>query len=355
VKLAALFGLGSDEISLANPEWLWWLLPFVAISIAIRVRNRPAALGWPSLAAARSAGARRVDWVRGASIALRAFAAIALAMVLARPVGVHRAPPEPGFGLDLVLVVDASGSMRSVDTQVDGQRTPRIELARRAVARFAETRVAAGDRVALVVFGESAFTPCPLTSDSALLLAALARVEAGVAGEATALGEALALAVRRVIAGRPTVAPGGPIDGHAIVLLTDGRNNAGALSLDVATAIARDEGVRVHTVAIGTRGTETPMARGKTASVRSLRFERHDVDSKALAAVAAATGGRFFAARRSDELAAVYREIDALERVARRLPPRIRHSQRPEATLALAGVFLIAEVAIARVFGRRLP
>jgi Ca-activated chloride channel family protein len=114
-------------------------------------------------------------------------------------------------------------------------------------------------------------------------------------------------------------------------------------------------GVRVHTIAIGTAGDEVPMAVVEDGARRELHFERHDVDAAALEWIAAATQGRFFPARRSDQLEAVYRDIDALERVVRPLPPRVHRSDRPEPLLALAGTFLIAEIAMARVLRRRIP
>ena len=97
------------------------------------------------------------------------------------------------------------------------------------------------------------------------------------------------------------------------------------------------------------------MALAEKGTRRGLHFERHDVDAAALERIAAATQGRFFRARRSDELEAVYRDIDALERVVRSLPPRVRHRDRPEPLLALAGGCLIAEIAMARVLRRRIP
>jgi Ca-activated chloride channel family protein len=344
-------GLGA----LAHPAWLLLLLPAVVVALAVAIRSRPSALDWPGLPEACAAGARRFDAVRGLSRALRAAALLALAGVLAGPVGVHRAPPEPGYGLDLVLVVDASGSMRAIDTHVAGERRSRLDLARQVVARFAEERAAEGDRVALVVFGETAFTPCPLTSDGNLLAASLRRVHAGVGGEATALGDALALAVKRAVAGRRSAAGEAPLAGRAVVLLTDGRNNAGSISPEIATALARAEGVRVHTVAIGGADGEVPMAVTEPGAGRGLHFERHDLDDAALERIAAATGGRSFPARSSNQLEAVYRDIDALERVVRHLPPRVRHSDRPEPLLALAGAFLITEIAMARVLRRRIP
>jgi Ca-activated chloride channel family protein len=123
---------------------------------------------------------------------------------------------------------------------------------------------------------------------------------------------------------------------------------------DVAAGLASAEGVRVHTVAIGTAGA--PVAMEPPEAVRHLvRLERHDVDHESLSRIAAASGGRFFPARRSEELRAVYREIDALERVPRPLPPRKRSAPRPEPLLAAAGGLLLVELAAARVARRRLP
>jgi Ca-activated chloride channel family protein len=340
--------------------WLAAALVLCALfAVARALRAREPALPWPALDEARSAGARRADPVRLAALGLRALALGALALVIAGPVALHLAPASAGLGLDLVLVLDVSGSMRALDAEVDGEARTRVELAREVVARFARDRAAAGDRVGLVVFGDDAFTQCPMTSDGALLAAAALRVEAGMAGEATALGDALALGVKRVTSGRagaepaqearPT--PDAPVAGRLVVLLTDGRSNAGAVPTDVAVALARAHGVRVHAVGIGSEGA-VAMADGGGGR---LHFERHDLDAETLGRIAAATGGRFFRARSSRDLAAVYEEIDALERVARDERPRERRAPRPEPLLAAAGGLVALEIALARLLARRLP
>lgn len=348
----ALAALGIE--SWLRPGWLLGgaLVALLAAGAAWRIR--PAAADWPDQDAARAAGAARTDVLRGVGLLLRGAALLLLGAVLAGPVGVHRTPPEPGLGLDLVLVVDASGSMRALDAEVEGSWQTRLDLARRVVARFAERRAAEGDRVALVVFGESAFTQCPLTSDGALLRAALERVEAGMAGEATALGDALALAVKRA-AGAAAAVASAPSPGKVAVLLTDGRHNAGALSVESAVALAVDAGLRVHTVAIGTRGEGVPMAPASGRAAGAPRLERHDVDVETLEGIARATGGLFFRARRASDLEAVYAEIDAIERVERPLPARVERSDRPEPLLALAGLCLLGELTLVRSLWRRLP
>lgn len=324
-----------------------------------RRRRAPRALAWPALAEARAAGARRGDPLALLAAALRAVALAALAFALAGPTRRGEHPPETRPGLDLVLVLDASASMRALDAEVDGVWRPRIELAREVVARFAQARASAGDRVALVAFGDTAFTLCPLAGDGALLAAALARVEAGMAGNATALGDALALAVKRAAGGSrggadalvegPTATPR---EGRLVVLLTDGRSNAGAVPVEVAAALARASATRVHAVGIGTRG-EVAMA--SPSGGRELRLARHDLDEDTLRAVAAASGGRYFEARSSADLAAVYAEIDALERAEREAPARGSGEPRPEPFLAAACLALALELGVARGVARRVP
>jgi|GEM_PF-158532 len=376
VELAHSVGIDRFD----QPGWAWLVIPAAAAWI-VGAMTRPDAFGWSAYAQIEAAGGRRIDFARWLSNALRGACVLAVLAVLAGPVGLHELPPEPGYGLDLVLALDASGSMRALDAEQQGENRTRIALAREVVARFAGHRAAAGDRVALVVFGETAFTQCPLTSDGRLLAAALDRVDAGVAGEATAIGDALTLAVKRALgaaagsgsvsgagsgtagttgmqtgsAPPPAAASGEQIAGRVVVLLTDGRNNAGALSVELATGVARSEGIRVHTVGIGSSGAEVAMAQAEGSSRRGTRFERVDVDADALRRIAARTGGRFYAARTSEDLEAVYREIDALERIARPLPSRIHESDRPEPLLALAGGLLIVEIATSRIFRRRLP
>ena len=369
-RLAAL----SDGLALSNglaalgidafeaPERLPWLFGLALIGAVWALRRRPEALAWPGMPEAVRASRRPREILPKLAIGLRAAALACLILVLARPVAENESPPEPGLGLDIVLVLDTSASMRALDTSAgleeaatadirgvdDAYTHTRLDLAARVVARFANQRVAEGDRVGLVVFGSSAFTGCPLTSDGQLLSAALARVEVGVAGEATALGDALALAVKR--APESDTAPG-----RVVVLLTDGRSNAGSVPVAVAIELAVAAQLRVHTVGIGTGGAEVPIAPRSGRGLRPVHFERHDTDPATLERIATATGGRFFAATHSRDLDAVYREIDALERAERPLPPRVRRTLRTEPLLAGAGALVALEIAIAGVLRRRIP
>ncbi len=342
-------------LPLSGVEHPWLLVILLGLGIAALVaslRRSPPALAWPALDEVRAAGGRRRDPLLTLSRGLRVGTLFALALVVAGPLARDPRPPPQGEGLDVVLVVDTSLSMRALDAEVDGEWRTRLHLAREVVRRFALHRVVSGDRVGLVVFGETAFTQCPLTSDGRLLAAALERVVPGMAGEATALGDALALAVKRVTVDAGEEPTGA---GRVVVILTDGRSNAGVIPTEVAIELARARKIRVHTDGIGSEG-EVAIAGSEGQAGRGLRFERHDLDVETLAEIAEATRGRFFEARTPSDLEAVYREIDALERVPRQEEGEERPDQPlPEPFLALAGGLLLGEVVTARVLRRRLP
>ena len=348
--IEALLGIDAFE----RPALLVVAVLAALLATAVAARRKAPALAWSAWPEIVAAGARGREFGRVAALAARAVALVLLGVAIAGPVREHRAPPPAGEGFDLVLVLDTSESMQALDAEVAGTWHTRLDLARAVVARFAEHRIAEGDRVGLVVFGETAFTLCPLSGDGRLLAAALARVTPGMAGSATAVGDALALAVKRAQPQTQQAPATGPVAGPLVVLLTDGRSNAGAIPPDVAAGLARARSVRVHTVGIGSVG-EVPMDPGAAAGGRGLRFERHDLDGATLGAIAAATGGRFFAARSSADLDSVYDTIDAQERVPRRAPPRRHRSVHPEPFLAGAALLVALELATLRGVARRIP
>lgn len=342
--------------SLAHPERAALLLVVAVLALALQLRSRRGALAHPAWRELREAGARSDLVARCMHATLRLAVLAVLAWAIAEPVALRPAPPEIARGLDILLALDTSGSMRALDTHpvdplvspepLEGMRS-RLDLALEAVRRFARTRVDEGDRVGLVVFGDRAFTQCPLTRDGRVLDEALANVRAEMAGRRTALGDGLALAVKRLEAASLASEAG-----RVIVLLTDGRSTAGEIPLGIATDLARAHGVRVHTVGIGAEHAQVAVADESTGRVR---LERHAPDFDVLARVAADTGGRFHRAVRSPDLAAVYHEIDGLERVDRPAarPPRVL--PRGEPALAVALVLLVGDVSITRLRRRPLP
>jgi Ca-activated chloride channel family protein len=254
-----------------------------------------------------------------------------LCVAAARPqqLGPPVAPPQAGR--DLMLAVDLSASMGEEDMQLGGQVVDRLTAAKAVLADFLDRR--AGDRVGLIVFGDRAFALTPLTLDRDSVRQQLDDAVVGLTGRATALGDAIALAVKRLQ--RQDAAQGGGSREHVLIVLTDGVNTAGVLEPDKAAEIARDVGVRIHAIAFG--------GDGSAMSVFGFRLPLgggDEVDEAGLARIAKLTGGRFFRARAADELAGIYAEIDRLEPVKRAgqaVRPRIERYPLPlGAALALA-------------------
>ncbi len=275
------------------------------------------------------------------SVATRCAALGLVTLALAGPVALVPKNPIGGSGIDLIVALDASGSMNALDGLIDGRRVTRLELAKHVVADFIGDR--GGDRVGLVVFGQRAFTQCPLTVDHRLVLEALGRVQVGVAGDATALGEAIGLATRRL--------------GHAdtervVLLLTDGRHNSGQLAPETAAQIARMHDVRIHAVGIGGRGV-VPFAR-RTAG-EPLRFERVDLDRDTLQTVAERTGGLFFHARRPRDLSRVAALIDRIESRPRPEDPQLQRASLTPWSVGVALLLLALEILTSYGVLRRLP
>ena len=243
------------------------------------------------------APARRLPWLLFAAWCLLALAA-------ARPQELGPAVAPPQVGRDLMLAVDLSASMGEPDMALGGRSVDRLTAAKAVLADFLDRRV--GDRIGLVVFGDRAFALTPLTLDRDSVRQQLQDSVVGLAGRATALGDAIALATKR-LQGQP--AGNG---GHVLVVLTDGVNTAGVLAPDKAAQIARDAGVRIHTIAFGGDGGGALALFGF-----QLPMGGDEVDEAGLQRIAQLTGGRFFRARDARELAGIYAEIDTLEPVAR--------------------------------------
>ncbi len=340
----ALNALTARALTVEAPLFLWLGLAAVTVlALAVALRG-PRRLSVPSAGSGRGPLASLdLGWVT--SLVLR-FGALALvAVTLARPVGLVPENPAGGSGVDLVIALDASGSMLALDAELEGRQVTRLDLAKRVVADFIGAR--GGDRIGLVAFGEHAFTQCPLTVDHRLVLESLERVEVGLVGDATAIGEAIGLATRRL---RPAGSP--DESRRVVVLVTDGRHNSGKLAPKTAAELARLAGVHIHAVGIGTEGL-VPFA--QPGAEAPLRFERVDLDRETLALVADTTGGRFFHARRPEDLRAVAAAIDRLEARPRAEDPRFRHASLAPLTLALALCLLFGEAALTHGLARRLP
>lgn len=290
--------------------WPWaallWPLPFLARRLRPARLLAPTALAVPAVEPFEAGAPRR----RRAHVSLLLlWAAWSLAIAAAaRPQWTGDAADLPATGRDLLLAVDISGSMSMEDVTLDGEPADRLAAVKAVIDEFIERRD--GDRVGLILFGTHAYLQAPLTFDLATVRRFLVEAPVGIAGGRTAIGDAVALAVKR-LHGRPS-------DSRVLVLLSDGSNNAGDIDPREAAAMAALEGVRVHTVGFGSEAMEISGALGVRVVNPSL-----GLDESTLAEIARVTGGQYFRARDTTGLARIYDLIDALE-PAQQDPERLR-------------------------------
>jgi Ca-activated chloride channel family protein len=203
----------------------------------------------------------------------------------------------PLAGRDLMLAVDVSGSMDHEDYRLNGRPVNRLDVVKAVAGRFIDRRE--GDRAGLILFGSRAYLQTPLTYDRETVRTMLEEAVIGLAGRETAVGDAIALAVKRL--------KEQPQDNRVLILLTDGANTAGNLEPRQAARLAALAGVRVYTVGIGGGpvGIRTPIG--------VLAQKGSGLDPETLQAIADATGGRYFQATDTAQLEQVYAELDRLE------------------------------------------
>jgi Ca-activated chloride channel family protein len=263
-------------------------------------RKRGGALRVPFFRAVAAIDGGAVEGTRRQKVrvALMALAWVALCVAAARPTWVGEPLPQPVEGRDLMLAVDLSGSMAREDFTVGGRPADRLTVVKEVAEDFIRRRE--GDRVGLVLFGTRSYLQAPLTFDRPTVATLLDEAEVGLAGEETAIGDAIGTAVMRL--------RDRPAESRVLVLLTDGASNAGALEPLEATKLAADEGIRIHTIGVGADRLAVRTAFGDRIVNPSA-----DLDEETLWEIAEVTGGEYFRAKNIEGLANVYRRIDALE------------------------------------------
>lgn len=221
-----------------------------------------------------------------------------LVLSLMKPVRVFEPIHIQNEGRDIMMVTDISTSMLEDDFSYQGRRLERIEAVRAVVSDFVQHRL--HDRMGLILFGTRAYEQVPLTFDKQALLAVLDTMEAGMAGQSTSIGDAVALALKSLQKSRTEK------DNQVIILLTDGENNDGRISFPQAISLAKQEGIKVYTIGVGAPAFSLAKA--------LFGIENSGLDEKSLKELADETNGRYFKVTGLAELVKVYKEIDKLEK-----------------------------------------
>jgi Ca-activated chloride channel family protein len=307
-------------IHFQHPLVLLLLVPLALVAFWLARKGRPAAVAYASVDLVRSvARTRRTRWGRIVP-ALRWLGVGLLVVGLARPYIEHHGAKVHASGVDVMLAIDVSGSMQARDmgddSRPDGPAS-RIEAAKEVVSRFVQER--ASDRIGLVGFAGEPYLASPLTLDHDWVLQSLARLEPAGLRDGTAIGSALASGVRRLDAQ--------DAKSKVLVLLTDGQNNAGKIDPRAAAEAAKALGVKVYTIAVGSKG-EAMVPVTDDRGRQELVPMKVDVDEGTLKQVADTTGGNFYRATDTDSLRRVYAEIDRLEKTTRSLDSFTQKTER---------------------------
>lgn len=322
--------------------WLLLLLPLPFLLIVYQWRGRRAlvpAARYSSLALLGGVTGSRSRW-RGVLPWLRALCLVLLIVSLARPRFGETEIEVVSEGVDIILALDVSGSMKAEDFKPRN----RLHVAKDLAGRFIRGRVT--DRIGLVVFAGNSYTQCPLTTDYEILLGLLDEVDFGGIPDGTAIGMAVANGVNRLkdVPGKSRV----------LILLTDGVNNAGAIDPITAAELARSLDVRIHAVGIGALD-EAPFPVDDPVYGRRYTSLPADVDDATLTRVAEITGGRYFRAVDAKALDDVFSEIDRMEKVEAEVREWVNYSEAGSRLALPVLALLLMEVLLGATLLRRLP
>lgn len=320
----------SEMLSFAQPWWLLLLAPFVA-AIWMRRRRSPRGLALPTAASTGGARTFRIrlrlvlPWLTATAICLMICA-------MARPQRVWQEEKITRKGIDILLAIDLSLSMLSRDFEPN-----RLVVAKEVAKSFVDRRP--NDRIGVVAFAGEAFTHCPLTTDQHIVKTQIDQLETGLLNDGTAIGVGLAIAVNRL----QQAAEGSKI----IILMTDGKERESYIPAIQAAEMAREKGVKVYTVGIGSEGMVLMPTDTLSGGKYFYDYVRSDFDGELLDRIAQITEGRYFRAKTADDLSGIYKNIDRLEKTTA-TTQIIRHTA--DLAYALLGVAALLLMGVAAMY-----
>lgn len=324
----------------ANPTYLFLLIVLIPMLYWYirKIRKSQASLQLSASQAFDKAPVSYKVRLRHLPFICRLLAVALLVVALARPQSSRHWQNTTTEGIDIILALDISSSMLAQDL------TPnRLEAAKQVASSFINDR--RNDNIGLVVFAGESFTQCPLTTDHAVLLNLFSKVQCGMIEDGTAIGNGLATAVNRI--------KDSQAKSKVIILLTDGSNNRGDIAPTTAAEISKQFGIRVYTIAVGTRGealypVNTPFG---------IRYEKVkvEIDEKTLTQIAQVTDGKYFRATDNKSLKSIYKEIDEMEKTKMSVKEYSKRQEEylPFALLALS--LLLFELLLRYTLLRNIP
>ncbi len=321
----------------------WFLILFLIIPYLVWKRKEQATISYSSLEILQNIRAIQVGFLSTIPLVLRLFAISLFIMALARPQEGQKRTEILSMGVDIMLALDTSGSMKALDFIQNDKRDTRLTMVKDVVSKFIENRT--NDRMGMVVFGSEAYTQCPLTLDQNILQSFLRKLDIGMAGDSTAIGSAIGIAVKRLKDLKS--------DSKLIILLTDGRNNAGNLAPLQAAQTAKAFGIKIHTIGVGTRG-KAPFLVNSIFGQRYV-YQEVDIDEDTLKEISKITGGQYFRATDLESLKLIYKKIDQMEKSEVKIFDHSEYTELFHYFLIPAILILFLEVTLSNTLFRRLP
>lgn len=287
-------------MQLAHPQYLWLLLilvPLVAWYVW-KQRTLHPSMEMSSLSAFANMGRPLRGWLIHLLFVLQMMAIACVIVILARPQTRDSWNTSRVEGTDIVLALDISTSMLARDFKPD-----RFEAAKSVASKFVAGRE--GDNIGIVIFAAESFSAVPMTSDRATVANYINDIKMGMLQDGTAIGDGLATSINRIKDGRAK--------SKSIILLTDGSNNTGIVAPVTAAEIARQYGIKVYTIGVGTNGTAPYPQENMFGRIEYVNLPVV-IDEATLRQISSITGGKYFRATSNTVLREIFEEIDKLEK-----------------------------------------
>lgn len=324
----------------ANIEYLFLLLlliPYLVWYILKRRKNE-ASIQFSDTSVYAHTPKSYKNYLLHVPFILRMIALVLLIIVLARPQTTNSWQNSEVEGIDIMLAIDVSTSMLAEDLKPN-----RLEAAKEVAAEFINGRP--NDNIGITLFAGESFTQCPLTVDHAVLLNLIKDAKCGLIEDGTAVGMGIANAVTRL--------KGSKAKSKVIILLTDGTNNRGDISPLTAAEIAKEFGIRVYTIGVGTNGTAPyPYPVGGTVQYVNVPVE---IDEKTLTQIAGTTEGNYFRATSNTKLKEVYEEIDKLEKTKLHVKEFSKRQEEYRYFALVAFICVLLEVLLRNSVLKKIP
>lgn len=325
-----------------DPLFLVLVLPAIGFFILYiwGLIGQEAALRFSSLRLVKEAAGKKSRFRRLVPASLRLAALVFLVLALMRPQTGTGEEKSTQQVIDIMISLDVSGSMATLDFQPDN----RLVAAKLEAKRFITERP--NDRIGLVIFAGQSFTQCPLTVDHKAILTMLDQIQFGMVEDGTAIGLGLANAVNRL--------RGSEAKSKVVVLLTDGVNNAGEIDPVTAAGLAAQYKVKVYTIGVGKEGFAFLPVKDPVFGTRLMKVQT-EIDEKLMNDIARKTGGRYFRAQDSRGLRQIFKEIDRLEKTEIKVEKFMHYDEHYFWFLWPALICVLLEIAWTQLFFVKIP